>query len=72
MDVATAQRIVSLIDDEFAEIARCEPPRLDALDALLDLRLHVLETAAFECIEQEVREHARRRSSSRASPMRRQ
>ena len=70
--MATQEQLVSLIDREIAEIARCEPHRADALDALLDLRLRVLETAAFEWIEREVSNHARRRGSSRASLMRRQ
>jgi hypothetical protein len=71
VDVTTQEQLVSLIDNEIAEVARCEPPRPDALDALLDLRLRVLETAAFEWIEREVSEHARRRGTSRAPLMRR-
>jgi len=69
--MAMQEQLVSLIDGEIAEIARCEPARTDALDALLDLRLRVLETAAFEWIEREVADHARRRGNSRASLMRR-
>ena len=61
VNVATQEQFVSLIDDEIVEIARCVPARPDALDALLDLRLRVLETAAFEWIEREVSDHARRR-----------
>jgi hypothetical protein len=72
VDVATQERLVSLIDDEIAEIARCEPARPDALDALLDLRLRVLETAAFEWIERAVRDHAHKRASSLVSLKRRQ
>jgi hypothetical protein len=60
-----------LIDKEIAAIARNEPRRADALDALLDLRMRVLETAAFEWIAQDV-SHAHRRSGSLASLMRRQ
>ena len=63
MDVATEERLVSIIDHELAEIARCEPARADALDALLDLRLRVLQTAAFEWIEHEVSNHARKRAA---------
>jgi len=72
VDVATQERLVSLIDDEIAEIARCEPARPDALDALLDLRLRVSQTAAFEWIEREVRDHAHKRASSLVSLKRRQ
>ena len=72
MDVATQEQLVSLIDDEIAEIARCDPARPDALDALLDLRLRVLETAAFEWIAREVRDQAHKRGSSLVSLMRRQ
>ena len=72
MDVATEQRLVSLIDKEIAEIARNDPRRADALDALLDLRMRVLETAAFEWIAQDVSDHGHRRSGSLASLMRRQ
>jgi hypothetical protein len=61
VNVATQQQLVALIDDEIAELARCMPARPDALDALLDLRLRVVETAAFEWIEREVGDHARRR-----------
>ena len=66
------ERLVSLIDHEMAEIARNEPRRADALDALLDLRMRVLETAAFEWIAQDVSDHAHRRSGSLTSLMRRQ
>jgi hypothetical protein len=71
VDVATQEQLVSLIDDEIAEIARCDPARPDALNALLDLRLRVSETAAFEWIEREVRDHAHKRGSSLVSLMRR-
>ena len=72
--MATEERLVAIIDHEIAEVARPEPTRADALDALLDLRLRILETAAFECIECEVNDdHAARgrRSGALVSLMRR-
>jgi hypothetical protein len=58
VDAVAEERLVAIIDAEIAEVVGRGPVPLAVLDALLDLRLRVVETVAFEWIEREV--HDRR------------
>ena len=60
-----AERLVAIIDEQIEEIGRRGPAPDAALDALLDLRLRVVEATAFEWIEREVHGKPTRRRRRR-------
>jgi hypothetical protein len=51
MDTTTEARLVEIIDAALAEVSTARPAPAEVVDALLDLRLRVLELAVFDWIE---------------------